>query len=403
MVTVDLRAKTPEQFAATIAAKLAALGVKTASGAGDLAIDAAIRVPRIALSPVTPARSWGWRSARTGGCLPPPAATGRRGYGTRSPASTSAPSPATPVRSRGWRSARTGGCLPPPAATGRRGYGTRSPASTSAPSLATSATGFTGWRSARTGGCSPPPAKTGRCGCGTRSPASTSAPSPPTAARSGGWRSARTGGCSPPRLRDTGPVGCRRRATARQAGLPQHGLGGGVQFGRAVARYRRRPLQRRRDGVTVGPGHRRAPAHPHRPRRRRLGGGVQPGRAAACHRQRRRHGAAMGPGHRRAPAHLRRPHRHGLGGGVQPGRAAARHRQRRQDGASCGTDLASVGVENRALPRHRRPARRRAAPRRSRCRETMSGKLCRLTRLASPFTLQSGAMAAARLPCHPGA
>ncbi len=29
--------------------------------------------------------------------------------------------------------------------------------------------------------------------------------------------------------------------------------------------------------------------------------------------------------------------------------------------------------------------------------ETMSGKLCRLTTLASPFTLQSGAMAAIRL------
>ena len=42
----------------------------------------------------------------------------------------------------------------------------------------------------------------------------------------------------------------------------------------------------------------------------------------------RRDGAAVGPGHRRAPAHPDRPHRPGPGGGVQPGRAAARHRQR---------------------------------------------------------------------------
>ncbi len=54
-------------------------------------------------------------------------------------------------------------------------------------------------------------------------------------------------------------------------------------------------------------------------------------------------------------------------------------------------------VGNRAFPRHHRPAPRRAIPRRSRCRETMSGKLCRLTTLASPFTLQSEAMAAIRL------
>ena len=80
-----------------------------------------------------------WRSARTGGCSPPPAATRRRGCGTRPPASTGAPSPATPARSAAWRSARTGGCSPPPAATRRRGCGTRPPASTCAPSPATPA------------------------------------------------------------------------------------------------------------------------------------------------------------------------------------------------------------------------------------------------------------------------
>ena len=69
-----------------------------------------------------------WRSARTGGCSPPPATTTRRGCGTRPPASTCAPSPATPAGSGGWRSARTGGCSPPPATTRRRGCGTRPPA-----------------------------------------------------------------------------------------------------------------------------------------------------------------------------------------------------------------------------------------------------------------------------------
>ena len=39
------------------------------------------------------------------------------------------------------------------------------------------------------------------------------------------------------------------------------------------------------------------------------GRGVQPGRAAARHRQQRQHGAAVGPGHRRAPAHPPRPDR----------------------------------------------------------------------------------------------
>ena len=38
-----------------------------------------------------------WRSARTGGCSPPPATTTRRGCGTRPPATACAPSPATPT------------------------------------------------------------------------------------------------------------------------------------------------------------------------------------------------------------------------------------------------------------------------------------------------------------------
>ena len=44
----------------------------------------------------------------------------------------------------------------------------------------------------------------------------------------------------------------------------------------------------------------------------------------------------------------------------------------------------------RPLPRHRRPVRRRTAPARSQCRETMSGKLRFQTRHALPFGLQSG-------------
>ena len=202
--------------------------------------------------------------------------------------------------------------------------------------------------------------------------------------------------------------------------------GGGVQPGRAAARHR----QRRQDGAAVGCGHRRLPAHPHRPHRHGHRCGVQPGRAAARHRQRertarlwdvatgaavriltghtgtvfgvafspdgrllatvgaRRDGAAVGCGHRRLPAHPHRPHRHGLRCGVQPGRAAARHRRQRRrtarlwdvatgdclrtltghtgtvfgvafspDGrllatASCGRDGAAVGCGHRRLPAH---------------------------------------------------
>ena len=101
--------------------------------------------------------------------------------------------------------------------------------------------------------------------------------------------------------------------------------------------------------------------------------------------------AGSGPGPAITPgSHPHRPHRRGPSCGVQPGRAAARHRRRRRDGAAVGLTR-PAGVENRALPRHRQAARGRTTPRRSRCRETMSGKLCRLTSLASPFTLQSGA------------
>ena len=191
----------------------------------------------------------------------------------------------------------------------------------------------------------------GRRGCGTRPPASTGAPSPATTpGHRGGVQPGRAAARHRQRRRDGAAVGPgHRRAPAHPHRPRRLGQRGGVQPGRAAARHRRQ----RRDGAAVGPGHRRAPAHPHRPRRLGLRGGVQPGRAAARHRRPRRDGAAVGPGHRRAPAHPHRPRRHGLRGGVQPGRAAARHRRRRRDGAA-------VGPGHRRAPAHPhrpRPAR----------------------------------------------
>ena len=130
-------------------------------------------------SPATPAGSMGWRSARTGGCSPPPAATRRRGCGTRPPASTGAPSPATTTGLRcgvqpGRAAARHRQRRRDGAAVGpghRRAACAPSPATTTRSAV---------WRSARTGGCSPPAATTARRGCGTRPPATACAPSPAT-------------------------------------------------------------------------------------------------------------------------------------------------------------------------------------------------------------------------------
>ena len=166
--------------------------------------------------------------ARTGGCWPAAASTGRCGCGTRPPASPPPPSKATPAGSRGWRSPRTGGCWPAAAATGWCGCGTRPPASPPPPSQGHAGAvdgggvlpgraaagqrrrrrdgaavgpghrparrhprrprrrGLRGWRSPRTGGCWPAPATTGRCGCGTRPPASSPPPSTATTARVAG-------------------------------------------------------------------------------------------------------------------------------------------------------------------------------------------------------------------------
>ena len=65
-------------------------------------------------------------------------------------------------------------------------------------------------------------------------------------------------------------------AQATLTGHDAHGVRGGVQPGRAAARLRRRGPDR----AAVGSGHRRRAGHPHRPRRHGVRGGVQPGRAA---------------------------------------------------------------------------------------------------------------------------
>ena len=150
------------------------------------------------------------------------------------------------------------------------------------------------------------------------------------------------------RRRDGADLGPGHRPAARHPHRP-HRLGdrGGDRPGRHLARHRRR----RRDGADLGPGHRPAARRPHRPHRRGDGGGDRPGRHLARHRRRRRDGADLGPGHRPAARRPHRPHRLGDGGGDRPGRHLARHRRRRRDGADLG-------------PGHRPAARRPHRPHR---------------------------------------
>ena len=161
-----------------------------------------------------------------------------------------------------WRSARTGGCSPPPAATGRRGCGTRPPAQLPAHPHRPHRLGLPAWRSARTGGCSPPPATTRRRGCGTRPPASClrTLTGHTGCGHRRGVQPGRAAARHRQRRQDGAAVGPghRRAACAPSPATPTPlGQRGGVQPGRAAARHR----QRRRDGAAVG---HRPPGAPHR-------------------------------------------------------------------------------------------------------------------------------------------
>jgi hypothetical protein len=102
----------------------AARGRGLATEATQLTIDYGFRITALRMI-WTPALSPAWRSARTGGCSPPPAkTTERRGCGRRSlaVACTPSPSPTAPSGTGGrtqWRSARTG-CWSRPEARTRR-------------------------------------------------------------------------------------------------------------------------------------------------------------------------------------------------------------------------------------------------------------------------------------------
>ena len=80
------------------------------------------------------------------------------------------------------------------------------------------------------------------------------------------------------------------------------------------------------------------PAHPDRPRPARSGG-WRSARTGACSPPPASDGTARlwDPATGEQPAHPDRPHRRGLRGGVQPGRAAARHRQPATGRRGCGT------------------------------------------------------------------
>ena len=85
MIAIDLRTRTPQQFAAMTAAKLAALGVVVS--VPPAVPQATALAPPARPTPAPPghlarplsghtARSTGWRSARTGACSPLPAGSG---------------------------------------------------------------------------------------------------------------------------------------------------------------------------------------------------------------------------------------------------------------------------------------------------------------------------------------
>ena len=105
----------------------------------------------------TPRRLTRWRSARTGGWLPPAPGTKPPPCGTWPVSVRYAASPATRRACPRWRSARTDGCSPRALPTRRRGSGTWRPAPRCAPCgfPMPRRPRFSRWRSARMGDGSP--------------------------------------------------------------------------------------------------------------------------------------------------------------------------------------------------------------------------------------------------------
>ena len=256
------------------------------------------------------------------------------------------PSPATPARWRRWRSPRTAPGWPPPAATGRCGSGTPTPA----PHRAT-LTGHTGavdavaiapdgtWlatagddgtgadlgRRHRPRTAPPSPATPARWTAVAIAPdgtwlatpaaddgtvriwdADTGQPAPPSPATPARWTAVAVApdGTWLATASDDGTVRIWDPATGPpRATLTGHTgavCGGGDRPGRDLAGHR----QRRRDGADLGRRHRPPPRRPSPATPAAVdGGGDRPGRHLAGHRQLGRDGADLGPRHRhrRAP------------------------------------------------------------------------------------------------------